>query len=58
MTLATVGPVAMHATRVTLASWVLLLLAQIPIAVASVTLKFPGIPQNWWQPKGNQWSDS
>lgn len=57
-TLATVGHVAMHATSVTPASWVLLLLAHVPVAMASVTLKFPGIPQSWWQPKGNQWSDS
>lgn len=41
-----VDPVVMHATSITPASWVLLVLADAAVAVAHVAPKFLGLPQS------------
>ena len=43
-----VYPVMMHATSMTLASWVFLVLADVAMAMAHVAPKFPGLPQSGW----------
>ncbi|XP_038279139.1 regulator of G-protein signaling 22 isoform X41 [Canis lupus familiaris] len=47
-----VDPVMMHATSITLASWVLLVFADAAVAMAHVAPKFPGLPQSGWHVGG------
>lgn len=46
-----IDPVVMHATSITPASWVLLVLASEAVAMAHVAPKFLGLPQSGWQPR-------